>query len=197
MHSRSDLNLMRRVDFHSALHLSLLTWLQRAYAGSATLIIDAGPQPTVKRRGASRHQGPACAVEESGSVWPLRPSSGSRPGFRKFGAETPAGRLVRGRGRSPRQGGLRSGYKGMAVVLTFAWDSQLSPADARKLRVGDNQRDPVGKIDRVKTGRGAIATLSRTRGEAAAGLFGDPHAEPGRADLLQPIWAPVFQGYPR
>jgi integrase len=57
----------------------------------------------------------------------------------------------------------RSGYKGMAVLLAVAWDSQLSPVDARNLRVGDMRRDPIGiwfDVARAKTGREAIATLS-------------------------------------
>jgi hypothetical protein len=56
----------------------------------------------------------------------------------------------------------RSGYKGMAVLLAVAWDSQLSPIDARNLRIGDMRRDPVGTwfdVARAKTGRDAIATL--------------------------------------
>jgi len=75
----------------------------------------------------------------------------------------------------------RSGYNGMAVLLAVAWDSQLSPVDARKLRVGDMQCDPVGiwfKVPRAKTGRGAIATLSRrTAGLLQLYLAGLP-AEP-------------------
>src|SRR5262245_11550316 len=57
----------------------------------------------------------------------------------------------------------RSGYTGMAVLLAVAWDSQLSPVDARNLRVCDMRRDPIGiwfDVARAKTGREAIATLS-------------------------------------
>src|SRR5262245_59395574 len=106
--------------------------LQRAYAGSATLIIDARPRPTVKGRGASRHQGLACAVEESGSVWPLRPSSGSRPGFRNSAPKPRQDAWFEGKAARRVKEAWRSGYKGMAAVLAFAWDSQLSPVDARK-----------------------------------------------------------------
>jgi integrase len=57
----------------------------------------------------------------------------------------------------------QSGYKGLAMLLAVAWDSQLSPVDARNLRVGDMRRDAIGiwfDVARAKTGRQAIATLS-------------------------------------
>jgi hypothetical protein len=58
----------------------------------------------------------------------------------------------------------RDGYHGLAALLAVAWDSQLSPVDARSLRREQMRQDPVGtwfRVDRAKTGRGAIATLSR------------------------------------
>jgi hypothetical protein len=48
--------------------------------------------------------------------------------------------------------------------MAVAWDSQLSPVDARTLKANQLQRDPVGwyfKLDRAKTGRGAMGTLSK------------------------------------
>lgn len=58
----------------------------------------------------------------------------------------------------------RTGYHGMAVTIALAWDSQFSPADLRGLTVagikgrGDNRYFPV---ERAKSGRAAIGTLSR------------------------------------
>jgi hypothetical protein len=57
----------------------------------------------------------------------------------------------------------RSGYRGLAAVLAVAWDSQLSPVDARSLKASQMRRDPVGMwfdVARAKTGRSALATLS-------------------------------------
>lgn len=58
----------------------------------------------------------------------------------------------------------RNGYRGLASCMAVAWDSQLSPVDARTLKASQLQRDPIGwyfKLDRAKTGRGALGTLSR------------------------------------
>jgi hypothetical protein len=55
----------------------------------------------------------------------------------------------------------RSGYKGLAVLLAVAWDSQLSPVDARKLRVGDMRRDPVGPGSRLHAPRPAARPKPR------------------------------------
>jgi hypothetical protein len=58
----------------------------------------------------------------------------------------------------------RNGYKGLAACMAVAWDSQLSPIDARTLKASQLQRDPVGvyfKVERAKTGRGALGTLTR------------------------------------
>lgn len=58
----------------------------------------------------------------------------------------------------------RSGYCGLAALLAVAWDSQLSPVDTRGLRARDLGSDPVGlyfSVDRAKTGRSALATLSK------------------------------------
>jgi len=57
----------------------------------------------------------------------------------------------------------RDGYKGLAACLAVAWDSQLSPVDARNLKLTQLRRDPVGAyftVARAKTGRGAVGTLS-------------------------------------
>jgi hypothetical protein len=58
----------------------------------------------------------------------------------------------------------KSGYHGLAALLAVAWDSQLSPVDARTLRASQRRSDVVGtwfETGRTKTGRKALATLSR------------------------------------
>jgi len=58
----------------------------------------------------------------------------------------------------------RSGYRGLAACLAVAWDSQLSPIDARSIKANQMRQDPLGvwfDIARAKTGRPALATLSR------------------------------------
>ncbi len=57
----------------------------------------------------------------------------------------------------------RLGYSGLATCLAVAWDSQLSPIDARSIKANQMRRDPVGMwfdVARAKTGRPAVATLS-------------------------------------
>jgi hypothetical protein len=57
----------------------------------------------------------------------------------------------------------RHDYRGLAACLAVAWDTQLSPIDARTLKLSQLHRDPVSayfKLARAKTGRGAIGTLS-------------------------------------
>ncbi|WP_424363563.1 tyrosine-type recombinase/integrase [Methylocystis parvus] len=58
----------------------------------------------------------------------------------------------------------RAGYRGLAAVIAVAWDSSLSPVDARGLTPAQRARDGQGDVfdvSRAKTGRSAIATLSR------------------------------------
>jgi hypothetical protein len=38
----------------------------------------------------------------------------------------------------------RAGYHGLAALLAVAWDSQLSPVDARSLKANQRRRDVVG-----------------------------------------------------
>jgi hypothetical protein len=67
----------------------------------------------------------------------------------------------------------REGYHGLAALLAVAWDSQLSPVDARKLTAAQRRRDPIGtffQTGRTKTGRRALATLSR-RAEAVLDAY--------------------------
>lgn len=58
----------------------------------------------------------------------------------------------------------RSGYRGLAVSIAFAWDTQFSPVDLRGLTVsgikgsGSNRYLPV---ERAKSGRAAIGTLGK------------------------------------
>lgn len=58
----------------------------------------------------------------------------------------------------------RSGYHGMACAISIAWDSGLSPVDVRSLT--PSQRRAQGRwgafqVARAKTGKAALATLSR------------------------------------
>jgi len=58
----------------------------------------------------------------------------------------------------------REGYSGLGACLAVAWDSQLSPVDARTLSADQLRRDVVGSwfdVARAKTGRAAKATLSK------------------------------------
>jgi hypothetical protein len=58
----------------------------------------------------------------------------------------------------------RSGYHGLTALLAVAWDSQLSPVDARSLKASQRRSDEQGtwfETGRTKTGRKALATLSR------------------------------------
>jgi integrase len=62
------------------------------------------------------------------------------------------------------KGAWRRGLRGLACIIAVAYDSQLAPVDARSLRLEDS-RDNGTKlwfdVDRAKTGRDALATLSR------------------------------------
>jgi hypothetical protein len=58
----------------------------------------------------------------------------------------------------------RNGFCGLAACMAVAWDSMLSPIDARSLTQGQASRDGVGllfTVARAKTGKAAAATLSR------------------------------------
>lgn len=46
----------------------------------------------------------------------------------------------------------------------MAWDSQLSPIETRQLKANQRRRDALGswfELGRAKTGRSALATLSK------------------------------------
>jgi hypothetical protein len=58
----------------------------------------------------------------------------------------------------------RYGFHGLAACMAVAWDSMLSPVDARKLLAGMASGDGAGivfLVDRAKTGRGAAGTLTQ------------------------------------
>jgi len=62
----------------------------------------------------------------------------------------------------------RLGYRGLAALIAVAWDTQLSPVDCRNLTLSQRARDDRGTmfvLDRAKTGRAAVGTLTR-RSEA-------------------------------
>jgi hypothetical protein len=57
----------------------------------------------------------------------------------------------------------RMGYHGLAACMAVAWDSMLSPVDARRLTPSQIREDAQGawfEVDRAKTGKAAAATLS-------------------------------------
>ena len=58
----------------------------------------------------------------------------------------------------------RRKYHGLACIIAIAYDAQFAPIDARSLRLEDSRDDGVKLwcyTDRAKTGRDALATLSR------------------------------------
>lgn len=58
----------------------------------------------------------------------------------------------------------RAGYRGLAALIAVAWDTSLSPVDVRGLTPAQRRRDALGDVfdvERAKTGRAALATLSR------------------------------------
>lgn len=58
----------------------------------------------------------------------------------------------------------RRKYHGLACVIAIAYDAQSAPVDSRSLRLQDSRDDGLKlwfEIDRAKTGRDALATLSR------------------------------------
>ena len=62
------------------------------------------------------------------------------------------------------QGAWRMELRGLAALMAVAWDSMLSPVDARRLTAGQRAREGHGAIfflDRAKTGRAAVGTLSQ------------------------------------
>lgn len=83
----------------------------------------------------------------------------------------------------------RKGYHGLAALLATAWDSQLSPVDARGLTAADLRSDTIGmwfELDRAKTGREAVATLSRRTRRLVEAYFGKLEAQPiGRAPVFR------------
>ncbi len=62
---------------------------------------------------------------------------------------------------------LRSQFHGLACIIAVAWDSALSPVDARKLtffqmdHFADAGKVIIFRISRDKTGRAALGTLSK------------------------------------
>lgn len=69
-----------------------------------------------------------------------------------------------GEARTLVKGAWRSGYRGLAALIAVAWDSSLSPVDARRLTQAQRFKDGQGEVFRLaraKTGRAAAATLTR------------------------------------
>ena len=83
----------------------------------------------------------------------------------------------------------REGYKGLAALLAVAWDSQLSPVDTRSIGANQKRRDPLGiwfDLARAKTGRRALATLSKRTERLLDAYLAQLPAEPVGA-------APIFR----
>lgn len=58
----------------------------------------------------------------------------------------------------------RSGYYGLATIISIAWDTQFSPGDCRLLKLSQLVKDPDGwyfTTARVKTDEAIIGTLSK------------------------------------
>ena len=96
----------------------------------------------------------------------------------------------------------RSGYHGLAALLAVAWDSQLSPVDARRLQVRQRRQDALGTwfaTDRTKTGRAALATLSKRAAAVLDAYLATLGAEPlGLAPIFrQSVRSAVQQGHAR
>src|SRR4029077_14935794 len=64
---------------------------------------------------------------------------------------------------------LRMGYHGLAAALAIAWDTMLSPVDVRGLTMAQ-LRDGAFSLDRAKTGKAAIGTISRRTARLLADL---------------------------
>ena len=67
---------------------------------------------------------------------------------------------------------IRMKYHGLAAALAVAWDSMLSPVDVVSLSTAKLSSDAVGplfSLERTKSGKAAIATLSRRAVRVFAG----------------------------
>lgn len=84
---------------------------------------------------------------------------------------------------------IRAGYLGLACIIAVAWDTQFSPVDVRSLRAS-NMKMRRGRIlfealDRQKTGRAIIGTLSRPTERLLSTFMA---ATGWRADEDQPLF---------
>jgi hypothetical protein len=80
------------------------------------------------------------------------------------------------------KGAWRAGYRGLAALIAVAWDSSLSPVDARTLTPAQRRKDVHGDwfdVARAKTGRSAVATLSRTATRVLDAYLDRLGADPG------------------
>lgn len=62
------------------------------------------------------------------------------------------------------KGAVRMRFHGLAAALAVAWDTMLSPVDVRGLSTSQLKQQGAGElftVDRAKTGKSAIGTLSR------------------------------------
>jgi len=102
----------------------------------------------------------------------------------------------------------RAGFESLAALLAVAWDSQLSPVDARSIKAHQMRRDAHGMwfdIARAKTGRSALATLSRRTEVVLGHTWGHSQLSPwalprffatARDNLTRKThWATIFASY--
>jgi hypothetical protein len=111
---------------------------------------------------------------------------------------------------------IRRGYPGLACVIAVSWDTQLSPADVRKLaptHVVEEGGRLHFRVDRSKTGAAALGTicartdrvvkryLATIRAPSAVPLFrnrsGNPYSKDTLGDDFRKIRGEVFPGDPR
>jgi hypothetical protein len=71
---------------------------------------------------------------------------GRDPGLAFTNSQPPPRQAVWREGEAVRlvKAAWRAGYQGLAACMAVAWDSQLSPVDARSLKASQLRRDPVG-----------------------------------------------------
>jgi hypothetical protein len=113
------------------------------------------------------------------------------PAFTFSNSAPPSREAVWSEGEAARiaKSAWRSGYYGLAALLAVAWDSQLSPVDVRRLQAQQRRRDAKGswfKTGRTKTGKKALATLSRRSERVLDAYLAKLGAEPvGTAPIFR------------
>ena len=91
----------------------------------------------------------------------------------------------------------QSGCKGLAVLLAVAWDSQLSPVDARDLRVGDMRATPSAsgltlRAPRLESPGHAPRSARAPHAFCEVTWRACPPSPWARCESLQPIWGALL-----